>query len=390
MIALIRTQRCYYILAAAGLAVTTSLTGCCKDSDKEALKEMVDRAIDRNFKACEPLTNQTLLAQCIENAQNQQSLLITAYSNYLAACATGKREAIEDALDRLEELLRPKNKAISTPIGVVNEEVVLTKDESVCLAITMSSSGIATPQDFVAINQTKYLPEAAGAALIEASSDNDAAPVVVVENGDLAANASHSFSIGSGSSVCVNSSGMSLTGSVSGSFSFSSAAVAQTEGLANGHTRLIPTDAAMTITVLGTSFTMTLDRTCPYNELVVDANGNGTLSFRANFKSSGTVPLPSRLPEAAWIVIPIWRSADGTQLVANTGATVLTGLQLFPTLPNPIADVNRDLVVDNADYSFFMTAYQTGHPWADVNHDGVIDTLDMDLFLDRWTAWSQP
>ena len=75
--------------AAQFMVAAICISGCCSESDKRALQEMVDRAIERNFKACRGLTDQNLQHACVTNAQNQQTALIAALSAYWTACATG-------------------------------------------------------------------------------------------------------------------------------------------------------------------------------------------------------------------------------------------------------------------------------------------------------------
>lgn len=368
---------------AAGTAML-ALGGCCSDSDKKSLQEMVDRAIDRNFKACESIADPTQQATCITNAQNQQTALVTAYAAYLTACATGDTELIKEALKNLKDLLKPSSKALIGAFGgVVNSEMVLGKEEGVCFSILWSSDGSTKPQDFVVVNGVKYLPEAAGSAALAATGGNGALTITTA-TGDSAVNSSTSFEIAPGSTMCFSASGLSMTGAVSGSLSVASVATA------NAAPAYLPTDAKMTIDIGGSRYTMSLDKTCKYNSMVVDANGQGTLSFRLNFASDGDAALPARLPDGAWMVIPVQRNATGTQIRSDTGGSSLGGWQVFPALPNPIADFNHDLSANQADLTAFLAAWSVGNVTADVNHDGAVDSADYDAFLVRWNYWSQP
>jgi hypothetical protein len=90
------------------------------------------------------------------------------------------------------------------------------------------------------------------------------------------------------------------------------------------------------------------------------------------------------------MVMPVQRNTTGTQLRADTGDTALGGWQVFPTLPNPIADFDRNAVANQADVDAFLAAWSAGIPSADVNHDGVVNFADYDLFIQRWDYWSQP
>jgi hypothetical protein len=371
------------LLAAVGLATAVTLTSCCSDSDKKSLNEMVERAIDRNFKACESISDPTAHASCIANAQNQQTALVSAYAAYLTACATGDTELIKEALKNLKDLLKPSSKAlIGAAGGVVNSEMVLGKEESVCFSILWTSDGSTKPQDFVVVNGVKYLPEAAGSAALAATGGSGSLTIATAA-GDSAANSSTMYQVAPGSTICFNASGMSMTGAVSGSLS-----LASVDG--NVVASFLPTDASLTISIGGSDYVMSLDKTCKYNSMVVDADGQGTLSFRMNFAAGAGGALPARLPDGAWMVMPIQRNATGTQVRADTGNTALGGWQVFPALPSPIADFDRNAVANQADVVAFLAAWTAGSASADVNHDGAVDSADYDLFMERWNYWSQP
>jgi hypothetical protein len=371
------------LLVSVGLAATVSLTSCCSDSDKKSLNEMVERAIDRNFKACESITDPPAHASCITNAQNQQTALVTAYAAYLTACATGDTELIKEALKNLKDLLKSSSKAVlGAAGGVVNTEMVLGKEESVCFSILWSSDGSTKPQDFVVVNGVKYLPEAAGSAALAATGGSGSLTITTAA-GDSAANSSTTYEVAPGSTICFNASGMAMTGAVSGSMSLASTGT-------NVTSTFVPTDAKLTIDIAGSRYIMSLDKTCKYNSMAVDADGQGTLAFRVNFASDGDAALPARLPDGAWMVIPIQRNATGTQVRADTGNAPLGGWQVFPTLPNPIADFDGNAVADLADVTAFLAAWSAGSPSADVNHDGVVNDADYNLFIERWNYWSQP
>ncbi|MCA3005007.1 MAG: hypothetical protein IOD15_06545 [Phycisphaerales bacterium] len=367
-------------LLLAGTALT--LSGCCNDSDKQSLRELVDRAIDRNFKACESIPDSSQRAACISNAQTQQTALVTAYANYLTACATGNSQRIKDAIDALKDLLKSSNKvAIGASGSIVNSEMILSKDESVCLSILLSSDGSVKPQDFVVVNGSKYLPEAAGSAAL--SSGTAGAVSVATAVGDFQANSSVTYVVAPGSTICFSASGMSVTASIEGSLSISSTV--------NGPSAIyVPTEAKLVVDVAGSKYTMTLDKACKYNAVTLDAAGAGTLAMRVDFSASGTASLPARLPEGGWMVLPVQRNSTGTQLQISSGNVSLPGQSVFPTLPNPIADFDRNGVADNADVNAFMAQWSGQNSSADVNHDGTVNAADYDLFLNRWDSWRQP
>jgi hypothetical protein len=369
--------------AALCMVAATCVSGCCSESDKRALQEMVDRAIERNFKACRGLSDQHLQHSCITNAQNQQTALVTAYSAYWTACATGDTELIKRALEGLKELLKSSNRTALSAAGVVaNTEMVLGREESVSFSIQMTSDGTRLPQDFIVIDSTKYLPEAAGSAAL-AVNEADGPLTISTVSGDLAANSYTTFAIDPTSTISFNASGLSLTGQISGSMSFSM-------GGTTSSPTWVPTAGSLTVTVAGSSFTLTLDKTCKFNSLVVDQTGKGTLGVRFNFAPGNGSTLPARLPEGAWMAIPVQMTTSGTQLLATSGSSALSGWTLFPALPNPIADFDGNGMVNDADMSAFLASWTTGDLSADVNHDGTLSSADYDTLMARWNYWRQP
>lgn len=54
----------------------------------------------------------------------------------------------------------------------------------------------------------------------------------------------------------------------------------------------------------------------------------------------------------------------------------------------PLADVNGDLQVDDADLAFVLSVFGFYHPDADLNEDGRIDWADVQIALD-WFGWSR-
>lgn len=364
---------------AVGVGIAFFLSGCCKDKDKKAMQELVDRAIERNFKACESLQNPDHIAACISNAQNQQTALVTALAAYMTACATGDTELIKEALRNLRDLLKPSSNAILGYDGVVvNTEMVLGKEESVCFSIFLSTDGTTKPQDFVVIDGVKYLPDAAGNAILSATDGQGALAITTIV-GDSA----EVYQVAEGSTICFNSSGMSVTGSVSGS-------IALATSVDDSEANYVPTDASMFISISGMEYVITLDKACKHNSMAVDATGRGVLAFRADFSTSTGDALPARLPDGAWMVLPIQRNATGTQLRIDTGNASLGGWQVFPALPNPIADFDRNAIADQADVVAFLAAWAAGNTRADVNRDGILDANDYNHFIERWNYWSQP
>ena len=57
-------------------------------------------------------------------------------------------------------------------------------------------------------------------------------------------------------------------------------------------------------------------------------------------------------------------------------------------MPGCPADINDDDVVDGADLSLLLTAWQTSSIEADIDQDGVVGGSDLTLLLNAWGTCS--
>lgn len=369
------------VMVCVGAAV--SLSACCSDSDKKSFLDAVDRAIERNFRACDGFVDEARKLTCNTPAQNQQSALFTAYAGYITACATGNSDLIKEAMRNLKDLLEVPFKAVVSSDGrVVNSDMVLCKEDGVRFSILLTADGSKAPQDFVDVNRATNSGKAAGTFAAEAVGIARSLSTQTATS-DRAASISTTFEVAPGSSVSLAIGGLTVSGSVSGSVSLASAG-------GNVPSGYVPIDAKLTIRFAGKRYTMTLDKQCKYNAMAVDSNGRGTLGFRVILAEAGDSALFARLPSAAWIVLPIQRNMTGTQIQVSSGGVSLGGWQVCPVEPNPIADFNKNSVVDHTDFADFITAFVSDNARADLNYDGVLTPADYDMFLDRWNYWSQP
>ena len=429
-------------LTAAGLIAAVGLSGCCTEQEKRDFKDTIDRDIEDNYARCENLRDYPdQYGPCIREANQERTRLRNLHKDFLIACKNSDSKAIERIIDKVPKVNATVIGAAGT---VVNSRIVLGKTKTVQFSIVMNAQRTKQPQDFVAVGNIKYLPEAAGDAVLSnqgggdwlvfqdssnwlAIQDNTASPTsedgsnwLALQNnsgslavqgggdwlaaqgdnwlavqgssnlltiatlaGDAGVNSSTFYDVVAGSTMTFSSDGLSATGQVSGSIALAPAS-------ANTTTKFLPTEATLSISVAGVSYTMTLDKACKYNAMYVDGNGQGALTCRMKLAPMGSNTPPVWLPEGAWMVLPVQRNATGTELRIETGGAPLGGLQVFPVLPNPIADFDRNAVVDDADAIAFQSAWAIGSLAADVDHDGVINAADYDLFVDRWSDWRQP
>ncbi len=86
------------------------------------------------------------------------------------------------------------------------------------------------------------------------------------------------------------------------------------------------------------------------------------------------------LGRTIWVELPIERTGD---LVTIGSRHALPSGDVFPHAPNPTADWNRDLAVDDLDLNAF---YGDPTVFRDLNGDGIYNSLDEARFLGRWSA----
>ncbi|NUL82583.1 MAG: hypothetical protein HUU60_07675 [Armatimonadetes bacterium] len=84
--------------------------------------------------------------------------------------------------------------------------------------------------------------------------------------------------------------------------------------------------------------------------------------------------------------------SDGSLVAAgfchDRAVTFGSDLLIRKYIEVPLADVNGDLQVDDADLAFVLSVFGFYHPDADLNEDGRIDWADVQIALD-WFGWSR-
>jgi len=92
-----RLEKYFAVCAAVvGLAAAGCLSGCCcSEWDKRSLREMTDRAIERNVESCRSITDETKRVACNACLLTQQNRLIEIYVNFLFTCANGNNKLIQ-------------------------------------------------------------------------------------------------------------------------------------------------------------------------------------------------------------------------------------------------------------------------------------------------------
>ena len=127
----------------------------------------------------------------------------------------------------------------------------------------------------------------------------------------------------------------------------------------------LPTDDPLTARFLGQTITLDLDRTCPYNVLRVDANGNGALCVALTVDSNSPALVGFiQIGSTIYFELPVQVAKDWSAIRIHADASV-PGHLLTPTDPVALAGADNPSSAVNAE-----------DPWADTNENGLPDGAD--------------
>ncbi len=128
-----------------------------------------------------------------------------------------------------------------------------------------------------------------------------------------------------------------LTGPYDQTLSVMKGRLTITELVAEGQSKLVPTDMVLILQGGGIDVTLTLDETCPYNELVLDANGDGYLGMAVSLNSASSVLARVSQLGSFWMVLPVSQDAFGGLVFDTAGWSI--GTEVFPIQPATMAIV---------------------------------------------------
>lgn len=351
---------------------------CCSDEDKEELKKEIDETFDKWRKDCKEDFNEGTpeLTTCLQSAYTWYGQAKLKYIEYVTACDADQPE------DTLEEIIRdifkeiPKkflNAAVLSPVdgSVTNVYGQLPDEAFISAQIEASYAGGSSLDSVTEVDGTPYLPEAAGEALR-----------LLHPSGSVTVNSlttgRHSIDDGA---VVISSQGVSMTLSASGHFTLSELIPAPSgwRGLVHG--------VSMKLEGSSGRVDVSLDRASPFNDLVLDASGVGSLRFLAVVEGSGDLAADAAMVRRVWVTLPVEAVIlnDVVQsLELSTGTSPVAARSIAPRLPSPIADFDGDGDADAADQSGFLAAYGAGDVVADIDGDGSFTSADLDRFREVW------
>ncbi len=118
-----------------------------------------------------------------------------------------------------------------------------------------------------------------------------------------------------------------------------------TELLSGDLSKLVPTDMVLTLQGDGITATLTLDETCPYNELVLDVNGDGYLGMAVSLSSESDALARVSQLGSFWMVLPVSQDAAGGLVFDTAGWSI--GTEIFPIQPATMAIVMGETGASN-------------------------------------------
>jgi hypothetical protein len=196
-----------------------------------------------------------------------------------------KKKYIEEILDRLVPkkaglaYLEVDGRVENTLLGFAVRDWV-----SLDATLTLQGNSPCKPQTVTIVSNKVVNPEATGNAVdAQANSSESSTIALVVPSASVSSLQSCTYSMGSSVPLTVSYRDDVVSGNFNGKVSLAPLATD------DGRMLALPTDAVFTAKVAGATLTMTLDKTCPHNTLVADANGQGTL------KAAMLVDSPSSL-----------------------------------------------------------------------------------------------
>jgi len=270
---------------------------------------------------------------CVQsaNARNQRLRGLISFANMPGM---EKRIGIEqgESIRAFYDLLRGRLVEMIGPTGfetgnsIANTFVIFepTDQISVALSAVLSASNPVKAQPML-VNGALYSSESAGVA-IEAqtmmSVDGSAPSASILPVINTVAD---QYQFDQSGAIEV------LTGPFDRTLSVMKGRLTITELVSGDQSKRVPTDMVLMLQGSGISATLTLDETCPYNELSLDMNGEGYLGMAVSLSSESDALARVSQLGSFWMVLPVSQDASGGLVFDTAGWSI--GTEVFPIQP---------------------------------------------------------
>lgn len=352
------------MLVTAGLLVTCSvwaatLQSCCQQRTCENLRTL-SAAIARDYaQCCQATDTQACLTATRAKEGEMHSLILQAQ----IACQNSDDTLLRDTIKKIRDLYATS--IILNPEGKVENSLVsLGHNDWIALDITLPRLVNACVPVTSAIGATGIInAEATGTAAESTVVGVETQTAVVVPASSTFALSSCQYEIPQGATLDLRYGTEYHDIGLSGSMSIAQTGVAIPAG---GTADVgLPTKVSLKAKYLGQELTFELDKTCPFNTLRVNANGDGYLgvALKSDTNSSELLGI-IQVGATLYFTFPVHVSADFSTLRIHATAAV-HGDEITPT--------NRDVLL-GADTPPHPVI--TSNPCADADGNGIRDGAD--------------
>lgn len=366
------------LLSACGLSWSTLASSCCERHACEDLRFLSGMIAADYAKCCQKPTA-TEQTACLDETWSKVNATEVLILSAKIACDNNDDAAIRDLVKQIREIWVPK--ILKSASGrVENQMIALGQHDWLNLKATLArpAQDGCKPVTLALVSTEVLNPEAVGKAADAVSlamPTGAPVPAAVITANTGPSYTACTFDLPPATSFAMKFgdvwSGIGLSGSM---------AIAQTATFpvagAGQATVGVPTALSFSLSYLGEKANLDLDKTCPYNTLSVDANGNGTLGVALTL-TSGSHSLAGLIQVGGTIYfsLPVHMSADWAKLEIRTDKTapgetytptnhdVLVGADTPPhpgVTNTPCADADGNGIRDGADEAIFALTSPMG------------------------------
>lgn len=311
------------------------LSGCCDDVC-DAADDLKANVAAGYAICCQTESEEAGWSDCVQDANSRNQDMRDTLLAAQAACENGDNDLMEELLRDFYQILRGRiveavgPTALRSGNPIANTYVILEPTDQISIAFTALStiSSVVKTQPML-VNGELYTAESGGVAieaqtLLSVDGVAPAASILPVMNMDA-----QQYQFDPSGSITV------LAGPFERTLGVVKGRLTITELLSGDQSKLVPTDMVLTLQGDGITTTLTLEETCPYNELVLDANGDGYLGMAVSLSSASEALTRISQLGAFWMMLPVSEDVTG-QLVFDTSGWSI-GTEVFPIQPATMA-----------------------------------------------------
>lgn len=342
-------------------------SGCCDDVCRAYDDLKADLA--NSYAVCCQTQTDDGWSECIQNAQDRHNQLRDSLIAAEAVCRNDNDDLMRQILEEFYQVLRGRLVDAVGPTGlesgqeIANTFVVLGPQDHIdCVLPTTTPITTEVSTQTMLVDNIRYPLESAGVAIEAATKLSDDGAPPLTANEPSADYPAQIWQFDQSGTVHVLAGPYDRTLSVqNGSLKATSFSDAQ-------QTRNVPTAFKLALAGGGITATIQLDPTCPYNELVLDAQGTGWLGMGVDLTSNSAALSRLDMLGTFWMKLPIQQLSNGELLIDTQGWTV--GTEVFPIQSTTMS------IVTGQSSAIFDLPNGRDEACADTNENGIRDGAD--------------